>query len=48
MKANPFFTKQRVLRISSILLSFMDMFVFYKDILYTHYLATETYGPLYK
>ena len=48
MKANPFFTKQRVLRISSILLSFMDMFVFYKDILYTHYLATETSGPLYK
>ena len=48
MKANPFFTKQRVLRISSILMSFMDMFVFHKDILYTHYLATETCGPLYK
>ena len=46
MKANPFFTKQRVLRISSILMSFMD--IFYKDILYTHYLATETYGPLYE
>ena len=47
MKANHFYKTEGIENIT-ILMSFMDMFIFYKDILYTHYLVTETYGPLYK